>query len=109
MLRGSLFFHKRSLQFYKVYTIFTTFERTWANLSNPRFIKRLWKKDGDKEEKKGDLALVEPLLTRQLSTIAPKLRSQIQQLSNTQIEELAEALLDFSTTEDLVAWLKDHR
>ena len=52
---------------------------------------------------------MEPLLTRQLGTTAPQLRSQIQQLSNTQIEELAEALLDFSTTEDLVAWLEDHR
>ena len=57
----------------------------------------------------GELALVERLLTRQLGTIAPKLLLQIQQLSNTQIEKLAEALLDFSTTEDLVAWLENHR
>ena len=61
-----------------------------------------------KEDKEGELALVERLLTRQLGTIAPKLLLQIQQLSNAQIEELAEALLDFSTIENLVAWLENH-
>jgi len=38
----------------------------------------------------------------------PQVRSQLQQLSSTQLEELAEALLDFSTTEDLVSWLQTH-
>jgi hypothetical protein len=37
---------------------------------------------------------------------SPDLQSQIRQLSASQLEDLAEALLDFSTKEDLVAWLQ---
>jgi predicted transposase YdaD len=56
----------------------------------------------------GELAVVLKQLTRRLGTIEPELRSQIQQLSSAQVEELAEALLDFSTTADLVTWLQSH-
>ncbi len=57
----------------------------------------------------GELAVVLKQLTRRLGTIEPELRSQIQQLSSAQVEELAEALLDFSTTADLVTWLQSHQ
>lgn len=56
----------------------------------------------------GELAVVRKQLTRRLGTIEPELRSQIQQLSSVQLEELAEALLDFSSTVDLVTWLQTH-
>ncbi len=45
-------------------------------------------------------------LTRRIGKIAPALRSQIQALSLTQIEELGEALLDFSNPADLDDWLR---
>lgn len=57
----------------------------------------------------GELALVLRLLTRRLGTVEPELQSQIQQLSTAQLEELAEALLDFSTTGDLAVWLQTHQ
>lgn len=57
----------------------------------------------------GELAVVWRLLTRRLGTVEPELQSRIQELSSAQLEELAEALLDFSTKADLVAWLPTHQ
>ncbi len=54
----------------------------------------------------GELAVVLRLLTRRLGQVEPQWQSQMQQLSSTQLEALADALLDFSTTDDLVAWLQ---
>lgn len=54
----------------------------------------------------GEVTLTLRLLTRRLGSVPPQLRSQIQQLSTTQLEALGEALLDFSSTQDLVAWLQ---
>lgn len=45
-------------------------------------------------------------LTRRASAIEPQLRSRLQQLFSTQIEELAEVMLDFTTKADLVTWLE---
>ena len=57
----------------------------------------------------GEVTLTLRQLTRRLGTVPPQLRSQIQQLSTNQIEDLGEALLDFSSTQDLVAWLQTHQ
>ena len=57
----------------------------------------------------GELAIVVRQLTRRLGTLEPSLQSQLQQLSSNQLELLAEALLDFATTADLVTWLQTHR
>jgi predicted transposase YdaD len=57
----------------------------------------------------GEVSLALRLLTRRLGTLPPQLRSQIQQLSTVQVEALGEALLDFSTTQDLVAWLQAYQ
>ena len=57
----------------------------------------------------GEVILTLRQLTRRLGTVPPQLRSQIQQLSTNQIEDLGEALLDFSSTQDLVAWLQTHQ
>ena len=53
----------------------------------------------------GELAVVMRQLTRRVGAIEPQLRSRLEQLSSTQLEELAEALLDFSSKADLVTWL----
>lgn len=47
-------------------------------------------------------------LTRLLGELAPELRIQIQALSLTQLEDLGEALLDFSKTVDLADWLRNN-
>ncbi|NET62816.1 MAG: DUF4351 domain-containing protein [Symploca sp. SIO2E6] len=49
--------------------------------------------------------LVLKLLSRKVGQLPPKLESQIQALPLEELEELAEALLDFSTLDDLSAWL----
>ena len=53
----------------------------------------------------GELAVVMRLLTRRVGAIEPEMRSRLQQLSSPQLEELALALLDFTTKADLVSWL----
>ncbi len=50
-------------------------------------------------------SFVTRLLTRRLGAIAPPLQEQIQTLSLEQLENLGEALLDFSEETDLVNWL----
>ena len=53
----------------------------------------------------GELAVVVRQLTRRLGTIPPEVRNLIQALPLPQLENLAEALLDFTNLNDLVAWL----
>jgi hypothetical protein len=52
--------------------------------------------------------LVLRLLNRLFGEIAPDLKLKVQELSLDQIEALGEALLDFSTLDDLVEWLRFH-
>ncbi len=54
----------------------------------------------------GELAIILRLLNRRISTINSTVEERIRQLSLTQLEDLAEVLLDFSTEVDLVAWLQ---
>ena len=54
----------------------------------------------------GKATLVLRQLERQLGSLLPELRLQIQQMSIVQIEELGEELLDFSSMQDLIAWLQ---
>jgi predicted transposase/invertase (TIGR01784 family) len=53
------------------------------------------------------LSVVMRLLPRRIGIVAPELRSQIEDLSLTQLEDLSEALLDFSTSSDLTKWLNN--
>ena len=57
----------------------------------------------------GEATLVLRLLTRRVGQLAPEMRSQIQQLPVEQLEELGEALLDFSSMQDLTDWLEVNR
>ncbi|HEY9876323.1 MAG TPA: DUF4351 domain-containing protein, partial [Candidatus Obscuribacterales bacterium] len=52
-------------------------------------------------------SLVLRQLVRRLGSVTPELEAVIRQLSILQLEELAEALLDFSHEADLEAWLRD--
>ncbi len=64
------------------------------------------KQEGRQEE---GATLVLRQLGRRLSQVAPEVRSQIQQLPVAQLEELGEALLDFSSAQDLTAWLQEYQ
>ena len=57
----------------------------------------------------GEATLVLRQLARRLGQVTTEVRSQIQQLPVVQLEELGEALLDFSSAQDLMDWLEDHR
>lgn len=45
-------------------------------------------------------------LTRRIGQVSSELQVQIQKLTTSQIEELSEALLDFSDSDDLISWLR---
>lgn len=65
------------------------------------------KQQGRQEgRQEGEATLVLRLLTRRLGQLAPEMRSQIQQLPVAQLEELGEALLDFSSVQDLTDWVQ---
>ena len=55
------------------------------------------------------LSFVTRLLNRRFGTIAPEMQTQIQTLSVEELENLGEALLDFSQAADLANWLNQHR
>jgi predicted transposase/invertase (TIGR01784 family) len=57
----------------------------------------------------GELSLVLRLLSRRIGSISSNTQAQIQSLSLPQIEALGEALLDFSTPDDLTQWLQANR
>ena len=48
-------------------------------------------------------------LTRKFGEVPPDVGSQIERLSLTQLEALGEALLDFSTLQELTSWLDNNR
>ncbi|MGK7907437.1 MAG: DUF4351 domain-containing protein [Synechococcus sp.] len=54
----------------------------------------------------GECDLVLRLLNRRFGQIAPDLEAKIHALSLPQLEELGEALLDFSDRSDLTNWLQ---
>jgi hypothetical protein len=54
----------------------------------------------------GELAIIQRQLIRRLGGVTPQLQERLRLLSLTQLEDLAEALLDFSTEEDLLIWLQ---
>jgi hypothetical protein len=48
-------------------------------------------------------------LTRQIGAVAPEFQESIRSLSIAQLEDLAEARLDFSQPADLVTWVEGHQ
>lgn len=54
----------------------------------------------------GEAALVLRLLNRRFGAIAPEALAQIQTLTIEELEDLAEAILEFAAPEDLLTWLQ---
>ncbi|MCT7975857.1 DUF4351 domain-containing protein [Laspinema olomoucense] len=59
-------------------------------------------------EKQGEVAVILRLLHRFCGLLNPEIKSRIQSLSKPQLEELSEALLDFTSLADLQQWLDSH-
>ncbi|MEH1826505.1 MAG: DUF4351 domain-containing protein [Nostoc sp.] len=57
----------------------------------------------------GELKIIQRLLTKRIGVITAELQERLRGLSLTQLEDLAEALLDFSTEADLVGWLQQQQ
>ncbi|MEG4166173.1 MULTISPECIES: Rpn family recombination-promoting nuclease/putative transposase [unclassified Microcoleus] len=62
--------------------------------------------EGRKDEA---LSFLTRQLTRRIGAIASETREQIQTLSVEELEDLGEALLDFSSASDLTNWLNEHQ
>jgi predicted transposase/invertase (TIGR01784 family) len=56
----------------------------------------------------GQLALILRLLERRVGAINPEVQNQIEELSIAKLEDLGEALLNFTQMSDLAAWLQTH-
>lgn len=54
----------------------------------------------------GQQELIMRLLVRRLGNVEPEIQSRIRQLSSEQLENLGEAILDFTSTSDLISWLQ---
>jgi hypothetical protein len=66
-----------------------------------------WMEEGIQQGiQQGMQAIVQRQLLKRIGTIQPELQARISQLSSIQLEDLAEAVLDFSSAADLVAWLQ---
>jgi len=75
-----------------------------------REIQQEAKQEGREEgRQEGEAILVLRLLARRLEQVSPEVRSQIHTLPVAQLEELGEALLDFSSAQDLTDWLQAHQ
>jgi predicted transposase YdaD len=57
---------------------------------------------------KGEARLMLRILTRLFGDIAPEIEQRIRSLSTAELENLGEALLNFSNTNDLITWLESN-
>lgn len=83
---------------------------------NKELIKRLLRSDAMREsviyqdiQQEKALSIVIRQLRRKVGTVPPAQLLKIQALDSTQLDDLAEALLDFSGLTDLEAWLAQHQ
>ncbi|TAG42164.1 MAG: Rpn family recombination-promoting nuclease/putative transposase [Oscillatoriales cyanobacterium] len=58
------------------------------------------------KHKTGQIALIVRLLERRVGAVTPEVQSQIGELSIAKLEDLGEALLNFTQISDLAAWLE---
>jgi len=71
---------------------------------------RRGRKEGRQEgRQEGELALVLRLLNHRFDRIGARLQSRIRKLPLDKLEELAEALLDFKSADDIAGWLDEHQ
>lgn len=68
-----------------------------------------WMEQGIEQGQKGEaITLILRQLSRRVGKVPPELETAIYNLALTQLEDLAEALLDFNSIQDLEQWLKEN-
>src|SRR4028119_281058 len=61
-----------------------------------------------KGRQEGKQELIRRLLVRRFGTVEPEIQTRIRRLSIDQLENLGEAILDFTSASDLITWLQVH-
>jgi predicted transposase/invertase (TIGR01784 family) len=69
---------------------------------------RFYQEAKEEGRQEGERAIILRLLNRRLGRLSSEMQAQIGTLTLEQLEDLGEALLDFSTLEDLQQWMQDH-
>lgn len=69
----------------------------------------LYQQDRELAKQEGEQRLIIRLLNRRVGEIDSLLIQKVQQLSVEKLEELGEALLDFTSVTDLETWLKNYQ
>lgn len=64
--------------------------------------------EGIQEGIEKEINLVIRQLKRKLGNLSPELELKVRGLSLTSLEDLGEALLDFSSLQDLISWFNSH-
>lgn len=72
-----------------------------------------WKREGleqglEQGRREGEIALATRLLERKIGELPASVKQEISQLKLERLEELGEALLDFSSLAELESWLQAH-
>ncbi|WP_013324756.1 DUF4351 domain-containing protein [Gloeothece verrucosa] len=63
----------------------------------------------EKGAKKGKLQILTRQLSRRFGTISAQLQGRLQALSINQLDDLSDALFDFSEISDLAVWLQNQQ
>ncbi len=79
---------------------------SWMEEGIERGIERGIKRGIEQGRKQGELALLNRQLNRRFGSLSPQLQERIDNLPIAELEELGEALLDFTTIDDLEAWFE---
>lgn len=68
---------------------------------------RVYREIKEEGRQEGERSLILRQLTRRVGELPPEVRSPIETLPLEHLENLGEALLDFTSMSDLQAWLKE--
>ena len=76
------------------------------SLKQTRFYQDVYAEGQQEGRQEGEAKLILRQLTRRFGVLGEDTQSRIRRLNITQLEALGEALLDFSTREDMEVWLQ---
>lgn len=80
-----------------------------AEAQQTRFYQEAKEEGRQEGRQEGERAIILRLLNRRLEQISPEIQGQIEALTLEQLEDLGDAVLDFSTPDDLQQWLQNNR
>jgi predicted transposase YdaD len=68
-----------------------------------------WMQTGiEQGRREGEVSIVMRLLRRKIGELNPEVEAQVRELPDSQLEALSEALLDFTSIDDLIYWFDRH-